>query len=888
MATQNVIGTGKPIEVSNGGIGTDTLTDGGVLIGATTGAIEALVVGTDGQVLVGDSANNPVFATLSSTGTIAFTTGAGTLALNARAATDALTGVVELATDAEAIAGTASTVVNCTSLKAKLGAQTANSFTYGTGTTNAIAWTAAATDGQILIGDTGSVPLIGNITSTGSSITVSNGAGTINIETGGVVDAFSGFASWDGAGPYFDDTVLGDFTISQSGTGFINGVSRAWTAPQTIGSLAAGNTYYIYIDSAGDIQKTTAYAESLFQDNIVLFECMRDSTAGTNLQVTVKENHSYKMPPKTSTYLHRVVGSVISNRNNGANIVIATVPASVVKIAISGEDFLEDHGLETAVSDSGGVAVTWKQYFTLASGKWAQNSSTDAFVGEYNNAGAVAPLTGGKFGVYTLYVSKDNLNAATPVYFAVLDDAQYNNINAAQTAVANGTTAQATTELEALEFARLGYIIFKESTTAIIDIIIDKETLRSTSSTSGTNQASLVLTDVTNFDGILSASDTTVQAALETIDDWGDATTDHAVLIGNGSGSAISSLAVGTDGQVLVGDSADDPVFATLSSTGTIAFTLGAGTLALNARAATDALTGVVELATDAEAIAGTASTVVNCTSLKAKLGTQTDHGVLVGSSTTGAITALTVGTDGQVLLGDSADDPAFATLTSTGTIAFTPGAHALALDCRAATTAVTGVVELATDAEAIAGGAGSVAIIPTSLKAKLGVQTSHGLPYGAGTAAAIAWTAEPTDGQILIGETGAVPQLGTLTAGTGVTVSNSDHAITVASTGTTLKNETGTTYTFLLSAGDEGKFFTFTNEAAITVTVPTNAAQAFPIGSIIGFQQGGAGKVTFSGAVPPTLKSADNAYTTVKLYSVGCLVKIASDVWAIGGDMEA
>ena len=40
-----------------------------------------------------------------------------------------------------------------------------------------------------------------------------------------------------------------------------------------------------------------------------------------------------------------------------------------------------------------------------------------------------------------------------------------------------------------------------------------------------------------------------------------------------------------------------------------------------------------------------------------------TDHGVLVGSGE-GAITALTPGTDGQVLLGVSGDDPIFRALS--------------------------------------------------------------------------------------------------------------------------------------------------------------------------------------------------------------------------------
>lgn len=510
-----------PLTVPYGGTGLNTLTDHGVLVGSGVGTVTPLAVGTNGQTLLGSTGADPIFATLGSTlGTVQYTTGAGTLALD--------------------------------------------------------------------------------------------------VET---VQALSGFASWDGGGPYFDDTVLGDFEVSESGVGYIKGRRITWTAPQTETGMTAGNTYYIYIDDTGTIGKTTTYNMSLFRDNIVLFECLRDSTAGTNLQVTVKENHPYQVPWETSVYLHDVIGTSFTAHGNGANIILD----GTQKIAISGADKLEDHGLTTDIPDSGGTGVTWHQYFTLGSGKWAQNSSTDTFVGEYNNAGTATSLDGNKFGVYKLYASKDNITVTTPVYFAVLHTAQFNNLTAAQTAIADGTIASMTTELEALEMARLGYIIFSESSTTIVDVIINKETLGMGGTTGGTNIASLVLTDTTNFDGILSASDTTVQAALETLDDY-----------------------------------------------------------------------------------------------------------------------------------------------------------------------------------------------IPTPV----------------------------------------------------------------------INNQTGTTYTLLLT--DAGKFITFSNGAAITVTVPTNASVAFPIGTQIGFEQLGAGQVTFTGAAPPTLNSADSALTTVKQFSVGYMIKTATDVWVLGGDLEA
>lgn len=68
-------------------------------------------------------------------------------------------------------------------------------------------------------------------------------------------------------------------------------------------------------------------------------------------------------------------------------------------------------------------------------------------------------------------------------------------------------------------------------------------------------------------------------AFTETIDLVG--TTDHAVQIGNASGS-LTSIAVGTNGQVIVGATGADPAFATLTSPdGSITFTTGANSLAL-------------------------------------------------------------------------------------------------------------------------------------------------------------------------------------------------------------------------------------------------------------------------------------------------------------------
>ncbi|MEE8208147.1 MAG: hypothetical protein V3T88_04220 [Nitrosomonadaceae bacterium] len=630
--------------------------------------------------------------------------------------------------------------------------------------------TTVGTVGTITVNLDDSISLAGSIT-VGTSVTLTSitdggliaDASGVVTASAGFTDPFTGFATWTGAGAYYDDSVLGTFEVSRGGTGYIKGIEIAWAGGQSVTGLTGGATYYIYMDDTGTIGSTATRTHPLYEDNIVLFEMLRDSSAPTNFQTTVRDNHPFQFPWDSSNFAHDVIGTVIENNLRGANITLN----GTQKIEIVGADELDDHGLHTIIPDGGGTAETWIQMLTNAGGKWITYQSSDTFDGYWNSGGTATAPSGSKFSVYTLYISKDDLNTATPTYCVVLDDQEYNNLNAAQTAIADGTVAIATAEFVQLEVAQLGFIIYQQSIDTIVDVIIAKATLRSTiSGGSGTNLASLVLTDVTNFDGILSATDTTVQVSLDTIDEWGKSTTDHAVLLGQGTGTPIISLAVATNGQLIIGSTGADPTVGSVTSTdGTITFTAGAGTLVIEGTDATETQDGVVELATDAEAIAGTdAVRAIVPTSLKAKLGTQTDHAILVGSGTTAAVTALAVGTNGQLPVGSTGADPVFATITSTdGTITFTAGAGTLVIEGTDATETQDGVVELATDAEAIAGTDAVRAIVPTSLKAKLGTQTDHGILVGSGTTAAVTALAVGTNGQVAVGSTGADPVFATI-----------------------------------------------------------------------------------------------------------------------------
>ncbi|MDT8433036.1 MAG: hypothetical protein RQ746_16075, partial [Bacteroidales bacterium] len=70
------------LPVANGGTGTGMLADGGLLVGAGAGAIEALPAGTDGQVPIGITGSNPVMASLNAGVGIAITQGPGSITIS--------------------------------------------------------------------------------------------------------------------------------------------------------------------------------------------------------------------------------------------------------------------------------------------------------------------------------------------------------------------------------------------------------------------------------------------------------------------------------------------------------------------------------------------------------------------------------------------------------------------------------------------------------------------------------------------------------------------------------------------------------------------------------------------------------------------------------------
>lgn len=111
---------------------------------------------------------------------------------------------------------------------------------------------------------------------------------------------------------------------------------------------------------------------------------------------------------------------------------------------------------------------------------------------------------------------------------------------------------------------------------------------------------------------------------------------------------------------------------------------------------------------------------------------------------------------------------------------------------------------------------------------------TDGGILLGSGTGAVTA-TAQPTNGQVLIGSTGVDPVLATLTAGTGISIVNGAGTITISDSGATgfsWNEVTGTSQAMAVNSG-----YVLNNASLVTATLPSTAA----FGDII--------KVTIKGA---------------------------------------
>ena len=92
--------------------------------------------------------------------------------------------------------------------------------------------------------------------------------------------------------------------------------------------------------------------------------------------------------------------------------------------------------------------------------------------------------------------------------------------------------------------------------------------------------------------------------------------------------------------------------------------------------------------------------------------------------------------------------------------------------------------------------------------------------------------------------------------------------------------------FNWRMETADDGKLVEMTDAAAITLTVPLNASVAFPIGTQIVVERGGAGTVTVTPEGATVLLSAGGLLSLASQYSTLTLIKKLADTWLVMGDL--
>jgi hypothetical protein len=96
--------------------------------------------------------------------------------------------------------------------------------------------------------------------------------------------------------------------------------------------------------------------------------------------------------------------------------------------------------------------------------------------------------------------------------------------------------------------------------------------------------------------------------------------------------------------------------------------------------------------------------------------------------------------------------------------------------------------------------------------------------------------------------------------------------------------SQTGATYTLVLA--DDGKHVYLNTGSTNTVTVPTNASVAFPIGTVVTVVNGNSGVCTISGPTTGLQLANGAAATTRSIATKGMatMIKVATDLWYVSG----
>jgi len=442
----------------------------------------------------------------------------------------------------------------------------------------------------------------------------------------------SGHNQWTSGAPYWSNTGS-TFTLLATGNGYINGKLISWTQPQSV-TISSNTTQLVYINGSGTLSTLSQSGiptVTSYQGKIPLFTVLYDGT----VMVVCKEDHDYNISTQFVGYIHTNIGSIV--QGSGGNLTQITTGTGGVatdrEVMIVGAATISDSENSTTLPDSGGAAITIQWFYTNASGKWIQYANQQQVPIVYNNAGTITALSGTQRSVATIYAGKDNENTSTPIYIGVIDVNHYTSAGSARTAITNGTVAQVTNELQALQLAKLGAIIYTHAGSTYIDEVdISKSALNSFSSSGASGSAALTTVSTGTFTNFFTVADTTVQTALNDLD-AGIVSTNTASTIVKRDGSG--NFSAGTITAALTGNAATATALQTARTIGGISFN-GTANIPINNTDDTTTNATFYPLFTSGTGVAAiTSGTKLTYNPSTGTLKATTFNGALSGTATT-------------------------------------------------------------------------------------------------------------------------------------------------------------------------------------------------------------------------------------------------------------
>jgi hypothetical protein len=350
----------------------------------------------------------------------------------------------------------------------------------------------------------------------------------------------SGLKEWFGSGNYWS-FASGTFTLLRGGEGYIRHKEVIWAGGQTV-AIGVNEAAYLYIDEDGVLQKSATNSKADKKSRINLFRVQNDINSAF---FAMRNDHAFDTDVGAREWIDQGFGVVVSDLQGYAEIIRygtgTGASANDRMVNISAGDITDADIVETWDAVTTGVTVN--HTYRRSDGAFARDSFAQVFPMKYNLNGTPTALGNGDFGVFRLFLVKSSLNNTAPQFISEMHTAKFANLTAAQTAIAGGLISNYGGFDKDLAQAGFVIVVMNASGGYVAEARVAKTTLRQVTAGTGTGStASNVLTDTSAFNGALGVTETTVQAALNKLDD----------IVGNTRFVNTSQTLLPTDSLILV------------------------------------------------------------------------------------------------------------------------------------------------------------------------------------------------------------------------------------------------------------------------------------------------------------------------------------------------